>query len=132
MAGNSCPLPKCGLAAPCRPSFPAFGPFRPSNHSDLGRGYPFSKNRESNSGYAVAVSKVTEIRGLRNKELPQRGIQSISRIEHAPGPRGSPQDPQAPMAGEALALPFVATAKVEICGASFLLWHLGHSAFRLP
>jgi hypothetical protein len=28
--------------------------------------------------------------------------------------------------------PFVETANVESCGASFLLWHFGHCAFSLP
>ena len=53
-------------------------------------------------------------------------------MEHAPGPRGSPQLPHAPAEGEALAVPFAATANTESCRARFLLWHLGHSAFWFP
>ena len=59
--------------------------------------------------------------------------QFISGIEHAPGPRGSPQLPQAPPIDGALPLaPFAETANNESCGTSFRLWHFGHSAFSLP
>jgi hypothetical protein len=55
-------------------------------------------------------------------------------MEHEPGPRGSPHDPQAPRGdgdGEDDEL-FADTAKTESCGASFFAWHFGHSAFCLP
>jgi hypothetical protein len=55
-----------------------------------------------------------------------------SRREHAPGPAGSPQDPQAPLMAEELAALLFDTENVEICGASFLLWHFGHSTFSAP
>jgi len=58
----------------------------------------------------------------------------MSPREQAPGPRGSPQDPQARV-GEAEAEddePFADTAKTESCGSSFVVWHFGHSAFSLP
>ena len=53
--------------------------------------------------------------------------------EHDPGPRGSPQEPQAPVdrAGAA-EVPLALTANTESCGASLLPWHLGHSAFWSP
>src|SRR5690349_5033125 len=53
-------------------------------------------------------------------------------MEQAPGPRGSPHDPQAPGEAEAGELPFALTANTESCGASFTLWHLGHCAFSAP
>jgi hypothetical protein len=54
-------------------------------------------------------------------------------MEQEPGPRGSPQLPQGPAEGAGLADPFLAdTANTESCAARFLLWHFGHSAFRLP
>lgn len=53
-------------------------------------------------------------------------------MEHEPGPRGSPQVLQALGEWEELPEPFALTAKTESCGASFLLWHLGHSALSLP
>ena len=61
--------------------------------------------------------------------------QSRSGIEHAPGPRGSPQEPQPPdeladSAKDPELLP--ATAKTESCGANCLLWHLGQAAFWVP
>ena len=67
----------------------------------------------------------------------------MSPSEQAPGPRGSPQDPQAPLEDEdedaevadGLAEddePFAATANTESCGASLVDWHFGHSAFCLP
>ena len=53
--------------------------------------------------------------------------------EQEPGPRGSPQEPQAPVdrAGAA-EVPLALTANTESCGASLLPWHLGHSAFWSP
>jgi hypothetical protein len=64
------------------------------------------------------------------EEIP---YQSKSRIEHAPGPRGSPQLPQAPPSGVApLDAPLADTANTESCGSSFLLWHFGHSALSFP
>jgi len=56
----------------------------------------------------------------------------MSRIEHAPGPRGSPQDPHAPAGAADGDEPLADTAKTDSCGASFLVWHFGHSAFSLP
>jgi hypothetical protein len=53
----------------------------------------------------------------------------MSGIEQVPGPRGSPQLPQAPTEGDALAELLAETANTESCRASFLLWHFGHSAF---
>ncbi len=59
--------------------------------------------------------------------------QSRSGMEQAPGPRGSPHEPQAPEAAadspEELR---VDTAKTESCGAKCLPWHLGQAAFWLP
>jgi hypothetical protein len=50
----------------------------------------------------------------------------MSPIEQAPGPRGSPQLPQAPPDGDGewdgeLEEPFADMANTESCGASFLL-----------
>jgi len=54
-------------------------------------------------------------------------------MEHAPGPRGSPQEPHGPAVGELLAPePFAETAKTESCGSNFWLRHFGHSAVSLP
>jgi hypothetical protein len=47
--------------------------------------------------------------------------QSKSGMEHEPGPRGSPQVPQALGEWETLVDPLALTAKTESCGASFLL-----------
>ena len=53
-------------------------------------------------------------------------------MEHAPGPRGSPQVPHPPegMLPEAELL--AETAKTESCGDRLLLWHLGQEGFSLP
>ena len=58
----------------------------------------------------------------------------MSGREQDPGPRGSPQEPQAPPDDRAAELFFAVTvtANTESCGASLWLWHLGHSAFSLP
>ncbi len=54
-------------------------------------------------------------------------------MEHVPGPRGSPHDPQPPIVGAGLeANPFAETANTESFGVSFLPLHLGHSALSLP
>ncbi len=54
-------------------------------------------------------------------------------MEHAPGPRGSPQEPQAPeVAADSPEEPRADTAKTESCGAKCLLWHFGQAAFWLP
>ncbi len=46
----------------------------------------------------------------------------MSPREHAPGPRGSPQEPQPPLVGtDALLEPLVDTAKTLSCGLNFLL-----------
>lgn len=58
--------------------------------------------------------------------------QFISPREHAPGPRGSPHDPQAPLGDAEADDPFADTAKTDSCGSSLVVWHLGHSAFSLP
>jgi hypothetical protein len=63
---------------------------------------------------------------------PNRDFQFRSGREQDPGPRGSPQEPQAPVDDEADEPLFVLTANTESCAASLLLWHLGHSAFCLP
>lgn len=56
----------------------------------------------------------------------------MSPREQAPGPLGSPQDPQARAGdGDADAL-LAETAKTESCGSSLVAWHLGHSALCLP
>ena len=54
-------------------------------------------------------------------------------MEQAPGPRGSPHDPQEPegMDGDGPD-PLAETANTESCGVSFLPSHLGHEAFSLP
>ena len=66
--------------------------------------------------------------------LKRGNAQFRSGREQAPGPRGSPQAPQAlPADGVAeLLFVFALTANTESCGASSLLWHLGHAAFCLP
>jgi len=58
----------------------------------------------------------------------------MSPSEQAPGPRGSPQDPHAPVERELADEdePFPDTANTESCGASFLLWHFGQEALSLP
>lgn len=61
----------------------------------------------------------------------QRQAQLNPRRLQAPGPPGSPQEPQGD-AADMLAPLLVDTAKVESWGDSFLLWHLGHSAFCSP
>ena len=69
---------------------------------------------------------------MRFSKLWVIGAQFRSPSEQAPGPRGSPQDPQGPTGFAELETPLADTAKTESCGASFLVWHLGHSAFSLP
>jgi len=53
-------------------------------------------------------------------------------MEHAPGPRGSPQVPHPPEgtldADELLA----GAANTESCGAKLRLWHLGQEGFSFP
>jgi hypothetical protein len=63
----------------------------------------------------------------------------MSGNEQEPGPRGSPQLPQAPPDSEEKSDapekdddPFPATAKTDSFGVSFLLWHFGHCALSLP
>ena len=58
-------------------------------------------------------------------------VQSKSRMAQAPGPRGSPQLLHG-LADGVGADPLAATANTESWGASFLLWHLGHSALSRP
>jgi hypothetical protein len=55
-----------------------------------------------------------------------------SRRLHAPGPPGSPQELQGAVLGALVPPLLLETAKVESWGASFLLWHFGHCAFRSP
>src|ERR1700722_7871897 len=64
----------------------------------------------------------------------RRGSQFMSPSEHAPGPRGSPQEPHPPeeAAGADEDDPLADTAKTESCGESLVVWHLGHAAFCLP
>lgn len=59
----------------------------------------------------------------------------MSPREQAPGPRGSPQDPQAPRGDEdsdGAEEPLAETAKTESCGASLVVWHFGQLAFSFP
>jgi hypothetical protein len=58
--------------------------------------------------------------------------QFMSSSEQAPGPRGSPHDPQACVVGAELEELLAETANTESCGSSFVAWHFGHSAFSLP
>jgi len=56
-------------------------------------------------------------------------------MEQAPGPRGSPQLPQAPLGaadGEDCEDPLADTANTESSCASLRLWHFGHEAFSAP
>lgn len=53
-------------------------------------------------------------------------------MEHAPGPRGSPQAPHAPEGTLVELEPFAETANTESCGAKRLLWHSGQEAFCFP
>jgi hypothetical protein len=84
--------------------------------------------------YHSHLTRVPEVilHAAGNRQVCNRLSQSMSGMEQAPGPRGSPQLPQAPALGDALAEPFVDIAKTESCCASFLLWHLGHFASWLP
>ena len=56
----------------------------------------------------------------------------MSGKEHEPGPRGSPQLPQAPEAEVVVPPPFVETAKTESWGARSLLLQLGQTALSRP
>lgn len=85
---------------------------------------PKGQNRKAPLGAAL-------ISGL-HQGAGHRHIQFMSPSEQAPGPRGSPQDPQAPLADAEADDPLADTAKTESCGSSFVVWHLGHSAFSLP
>jgi hypothetical protein len=58
--------------------------------------------------------------------------QFMSRSEQAPGPRGSPHEPQGPLGVVETEELFAETAKTESWGSSLVVWHLGHSAFSLP
>jgi hypothetical protein len=54
-------------------------------------------------------------------------------MEHAPGPRGSPQLPQAPEEAGASDELFAETAKTDSCGVScLLLLQVGQTGFSLP
>lgn len=66
------------------------------------------------------------------REKGNRDVQFMSPREHAPGPRGSPQDPQGPAGRAELDAPLADTANTDSCGSSFLVWHFGHSAFSFP
>jgi hypothetical protein len=73
--------------------------------------------------------------GALNQQLGTSDLayQSKSDIEHEPGPRGSPQLPQAPEGmGVADEGTLLCTAKTESCEARFLPWHLGQLAFSFP
>jgi len=56
----------------------------------------------------------------------------MSPSEQAPGPRGSPQEPQGAVEALLPAEPLADTAKTLSCGLSFRLWHLGHFALSRP
>jgi len=58
--------------------------------------------------------------------------QSKSGIEQEPGPRGSPQLPQAPDAVGVAEEPLACTANTESCGARFLPPHFGQAALSFP
>jgi hypothetical protein len=66
---------------------------------------------------------------LRPPQLRGACFGGVQLIEQAPGPLGSPQDPQAPALGEREEL-LAETAKVENRGESSWLRHSGHSGFR--
>jgi hypothetical protein len=53
-------------------------------------------------------------------------------MEQEPGPRGSPQLPQAPDALGVVEEALACTANTESSGARFLLWHFGQLALSLP
>jgi hypothetical protein len=56
-----------------------------------------------------------------NEKRNRKVSQSKSGMEQAPGPRGSPQVPQAPVEGAGLEEAFPATANTESWGVSFWL-----------
>src|SRR5579863_7171137 len=96
------------------------------------------KNRLPESLYGSA--KYAQYRGWRRVLRPvvtgvgagRVRFQFKSPREQAPGPRGSPQAPQAPVEGAAEAEPFVETANTESWGSSRVPWHFGQSTFCLP
>jgi hypothetical protein len=53
-------------------------------------------------------------------------------IEQAPGPRGSPQLPQAPPPPEGIHPPDADTPKAENCFSNFVAWHWGQTALVDP
>jgi hypothetical protein len=53
-------------------------------------------------------------------------------MEQEPGPRGSPQLPQAPEDIAVADEPLAWTANTDIREASFLPWHFGQLAFSFP
>jgi len=70
-----------------------------------------------------------------NESMSQWANESMSQSNsQAPGPRGSPQEPQAPpLPADSLALlPLAATANTESCCSSLALWQCGHCAFFAP
>jgi hypothetical protein len=71
--------------------------------------------------------------GTLNQQLGSGLNQSTSGIEQEPGPRGSPQLPQAPDGvGIADEEPLAWTAKTDNCEARFLPRQFGQLAFSLP
>ena len=58
--------------------------------------------------------------------------QSMSGMEQAPGPRGSPQDPQGPADGTDADAPFAATANTDSLAVRLLPWHFGQEALSSP
>jgi len=65
--------------------------------------------------------------------FPSAESQFISPIEHAPGPRGSPQDPHPCTDWDAAEAPDLAgVANTDNFGVSFLLRHFGHAALSRP
>jgi len=59
-------------------------------------------------------------------------FQSRSGMEQEPGPRGSPQLPQAPGGMGAAEGDLACTANTDSCGAKFLPWHFGQRALSFP
>jgi hypothetical protein len=53
-------------------------------------------------------------------------------MEQEPGPRGSPQLPQAPVDIGVAEVPLACTANTDSWDARFLLWHFGQLAFSFP
>jgi len=83
-------------------------------------------------GQRLSVRPGVTVEDFRSPDTIGPQIQFMSPREHAPGPRGSPQEPQAPLGDAEAVEPLAETAKTESCRSSLVVWHLGHSAFCLP